>query len=195
MSWTTVSSPYLVSLELTQHGATWVTLYIFKVLLCRRESLTVVLPQSERPVWTSQTAAEATSSHSNTQAAWQDDSQVSKTEMSHGDNVHDNFGTTISLFAGSLLCPIKFQTLRGAKSAVSVSSCVGGDVQLDTCLNLAKQEFCNDCRVPMQFGTLTRDISTCVEPFSPVSCCWSGWNPCRGLCSLRSVTASKPSVY
>lgn len=41
--------------------------------------------------------------------------------------------------------------------------------------------------VSLQFVTRTQDISTCVEPFSQVSCCWSGWSPCRSSCSSRSA--------
>lgn len=39
----------------------------------------------------------------------------------------------------------------------------------------------------VQFVTHTQVISTCVEPSSQVSCCWSGWSQCRSSCSSRSV--------
>lgn len=43
--------------------------------------------------------------------------------------------------------------------------------------------------VSVQSVTRTQAISTCVEPSSLVSCCWSGWSPCRSSCSSRSVFA------
>lgn len=46
------------------------------------------------------------------------------------------------------------------------------------------------CVVSWQSVTRILAINTCVEPSSLVSCCWSGWSPCRGLCSLRSVMFS-----
>lgn len=49
--------------------------------------------------------------------------------------------------------------------------------------------------VSVQSVTHTQAISTCVEPSSLVSCCWSGWNPCRSSCSSRSVFAFQHLLF